>query len=284
MMNIIPALSMFSLLLCFASANAFSKAFQSTGFYKSMTVTMSALKSTSKYNSREAEVFISDIERILTLGTVPLNDRQFLINGWRWHTASALRDLERYSIVIRKIEATCDMDKLDEENSQVSIKNRVVSCYNYVCDYNLKALMKIESELFFPWLQRLLPSASRPLMSEIIEEQAEAKEISKEIGQLCKSLSGDKDDIFLIKKIGLKVREIQKSYLKIQNVQVKTSLQICSLQKNPPPTFDSRFRRIYLIRFFFLTGDNICSLYNGVYFKERTGAVQQRSHFELRIH
>ena len=62
-------------------------------------------------------------------------------------------------------------------------------------------------------------------MSEIIEEQAEAKEISKEIGQLCKSLSGGKDDIFLIKKIGLKVREIQKSYLKIQNVQVKRGLE-----------------------------------------------------------
>ena len=195
-----------------------------------MAVTMSALKSTSKYNSREAEIFILDIERILALGTVPVNDRQFLINGWRWHTASALRDLERYSVVIRKIEATSDIDGSDEEDPLVSIKNRVISCYNYVCDYNLKALMKIESELFFPWLQRLLPSASRPLMSEIIQEQAEAKEISKQIGQLCKSLSGDKDDILLIKKIGLKVREIQKSYLKIQYVQVRKITNLtCSM-------------------------------------------------------
>ena len=224
MMKIISALSIFSLLLCFASANAFSKAFQSTGFYKSVTATVSALTATSKYNSREAEVFSLDIERILALGTIPVSDRQFLINGWRWHTASALRDLERYSVVIRKIEDASDVNHSDagtvQDNVQVALKNRVVSCYNYVCEYNLKALMKIESELFFPWLQRLLPSASRPLMAEIIQEQAEAKEISNQIGQLCKSLSGDEDDILLIKEIGFKVREIQKSYLKIQNVQV----------------------------------------------------------------
>ena len=222
MMNILPAISMLSLLLCLASANAFDQAFRSSGFYKAMTLTMSSLKSSSKYNSVEAELFSRDIQRIIAEGPVPIFERQFLINGWRWHTASALRDLERYSVVIAKIEAASQsvIDQVKEKKANEEIKNRVVSCYNYVCDYNLKALIKIESELFFPWLQRLLPTGALPLMSEIMQEQADVRILSNQIGILCKSLSGDMDDIRAIRIIGTKVREIQKSYAKIQNVQV----------------------------------------------------------------
>ena len=226
-MKILPALTMFSIIICFASANAFSNAFQQTGFYKSMALSMSALTTPSKYNSRDAEIFSKDIQQVIAEGPIPVAERQFLINGWRWHTASALRDLERYSVVIGKIEDANEGrmddiidDKLIKNHSREDVRNRVVSCYNFVCDYNLKALMKIESELFFPWLQRLLPATALPLMSEIVQEQADVKVLSNQIGYLCKSLSGDSGDIGLIKKIGMKVREIQKSYLKIQNVQV----------------------------------------------------------------
>ena len=223
-MRILPAISMLSLLLCIASANAFAQAFRSSGFYRAMAVTMSALTSPSKYNSAEAEMFSKDIQRIIAEGPIPKSERQFLINGWRWHTASALRDLERYSVVIEKIEAECDMNQLNDKKSNEDIKNRIISCYNYVCDYNLKALIKIESELFFPWLQRLLPSGALPLMSEIMQEQADVRILSNQIGQLCESLSGDIEDIRAIRKIRLKVREIKRSYAKIQSVQVSTCL------------------------------------------------------------
>lgn len=86
--------------------------------------------------------------------------------------------------------------------------------------------MKIESELFFPWLQRLLPAAALPLMIEIVQDQDNVKALSSQVGSLCKSLSGSSNDLNVIKKIGLKVREIKRSYLKIQSVQV--SKRICS--------------------------------------------------------
>lgn len=224
-MRMLAAISVLPLLLCLASANAFAQAFRSSGFYKAMTVHMSALSTPSKYNSMEAESFSKDIQRIIAEGPIPKAERQFLINGWRWHTASALRDLRRYSAVIEKIEAALDANHLREEKANEDDKNRVVSCYNYVCDFNLKALIKIESELFFPWLQRLLPSAAMPLMSEIIQEQADVRLLSNQVGILCKSLSGDSEDAIVIRKIAVKVREIQRSYAKIQSVQVSPSIQ-----------------------------------------------------------
>ena len=221
MRELLSILTVITAILYIASAEAFSPPSQFRDLYKSMTMKLSAFSTSSKYNSKESEVFLKDIHRVISLGPVPINERQFLINGWRWHTASALRDLQRYADVIDKIDAICDPNQFVGESTQEDFKNRLISCYSYVCEYNLKALMKIESELFFPWLQNLLPEAARPLMSEIVQDQADAKVLSAQIGKLCKSLSGNVDDCELIKKIGLKVKEIKKSYIRIQGVQVR---------------------------------------------------------------
>ena len=202
--------------LCLASSNAFPKMFQSSGFYKSMATTIAA----SNYNTKEAENFSKDMQRVISIGPIPLDERQFLINGWRWHTSSALRDLQRYSDVIDKIESVCNTSGFQGESSQEDFNKRITSCYNYVCDFNLKALMKIESDLFFPWLQRLLPAAALPLMVEIVQDQTDVRTLSSEIGNLCKSLSGNMHDLAAIHKIGEKVRKIRKNYIKLQNVQV----------------------------------------------------------------
>jgi len=213
-------LTLFLLLICMVSANAFVKAYNraiDSKALKSFKVTMSSLRTPSEYNSKEAEIFSNDIKNILSLGPIPMKERQFLINGWRWHTISALRDLQRYSAVIEKIEAQYDMNIL--KNTRDDFKTRINLCYNYVCDYNLKALMKIETDLFFPWLQRLLPSQSKSLMIEVIQEQADVRAKSIQIGSLCRSLTGDMTDIQSIRKISTKIKEMRISYLKIQNVQ-----------------------------------------------------------------
>jgi hypothetical protein len=57
-------------------------------------------------------------------------------------------------------------------------------------------------------------------MIEIVQDQDNVKGLSSQVGSLCKSLSGNSNDLNLIKKIGTKVREIKRNYLKIQSVQV----------------------------------------------------------------
>lgn len=198
MVGVMSTLTLFLLLICMASANAFVHAYNraiDSKALKSFKVTMSSLRTPSEYNSKEAEIFSNDIKNILSLGPIPVKERQFLINGWRWHTISALRDLQRYSAVIEKIEAQYDMSIL--KNTREDFKTRINLCYNYVCDYNLKALMKIETDLFFPWLQRLLPSQSKSLMIEVIQEQADVRAKSIQIGSLCRSLTGE----FLYRKV-----------------------------------------------------------------------------------
>ena len=232
---------------------------------RNLKLAMSTLTEKSKYDSREAMEFSFDIQTIIDKGPIPRAERQFLINGWRWHTASALRDLERYATILEKVAAACaEQNDLSFSPSNILATNittdktsvrvllyqeRIHQCYSFVLDYNLKALMKVESELFFPWLRRLLPPTAAPLMSEIVQEQNDVRVLSAQIGQLCLSLKDSmqangelnkkgnspgsssssasnhphshqpRDDVALIRKIESKVASIRKSYEKIQSVQ-----------------------------------------------------------------
>lgn len=185
---------------------------------------MSTLTSDTKYSSRAAAEFSIDIKEIIDSGPIPAKERQFLINGWRWHTASALRDLERYATVLDEVAAACATAEGDASSMTDSqYKERISQCYSFVIDYNLKALMKVERELFFPWLRRLLPPAAASLMGEITQEQLDVRTLSSQIGQLCLSLTESSnsclEDVTVIRKIESKIQAIRKSYKKIQSVQ-----------------------------------------------------------------
>ena len=43
---------------------------------------------------------IEELRSIIKQGPVPATDRDFLINGWRWHTKSVLRDISRFINII----------------------------------------------------------------------------------------------------------------------------------------------------------------------------------------
>jgi hypothetical protein len=205
-------------------ANAFMSS--AAKHLSSLKIAMGALTSDStKYTSRAAAEFSADIIEIIESGPIPTKERQFLINGWRWHTASALRDLQRYAAVLDNVAAACTTAGDDGASSMTDsqYKERITQCYSFVIDYNLKALMKIETELFFPWLRRLLPPTADPLMSELTQEQNDVRTLSTQIGQLCSTLSGSSnsalEDVTVIRKIESKIQAIRKSYKKIQSVQ-----------------------------------------------------------------
>ena len=127
-----------------------------------LKLAMSTLTEKSKYDSREALEFSYDIQSIIDKGPIPRGERQFLINGWRWHTASALRDLERYATILEKIAVACGeyKDKTDSSITLSSSSNilatnvttdksslrvllyqeRIFQGYSFVLDYNLKRI------------------------------------------------------------------------------------------------------------------------------------------------
>jgi len=115
---------------------------------------------------------ITDIQDAIQNGPVPSQDRKYLINGWRWHTLSVIRDLARFRVIVANAKLTSDIDTRRDRIQQI------VKCQEFVCGFNWQGLMKIERDIFFPWLEVLLPDRATPLIRDIRAEH-------KEIENLC---------------------------------------------------------------------------------------------------
>lgn len=109
-------------------------------------------------------------------GDVPVENRKFLVNGWRWHTMSVIRDLNRFRGVVRGLSAEFkekhrqslsgyvgERELLDLQVKQTA---KVVSTAGFVLGFNWKALVRVETTLFFPWLRKLLPSNVENLLKD----------------------------------------------------------------------------------------------------------------------
>ena len=107
-----------------------------------------------------------ELRTLIDQGPVPRIDRDFLINGWRWHTKSVLRDISRFINIIDETVVGMNLksNKTSKKNDTMKLdkvqKERIQECFNFVMNFNWKALMRVEREIFFPWLQELLPYAA----------------------------------------------------------------------------------------------------------------------------
>ena len=118
----------------------------------------------------------SDISQVIDEGPVPPNERVFVVNGWRWHTMSVLRDLSRFRAIVGSLqtkfkenhEKSLDGQIEEEELLALQMKQiaKVVSCFDFVCEFNWKALIRVETKIFFPWLRELLPKNVEYLLSD----------------------------------------------------------------------------------------------------------------------
>lgn len=149
----------------------------------------------------------TELQRILEAGTIPSPQREFLINGWRWHTQAVLRDIRRFKRVI----ATCK-----ESSDDQTIASTLTSCHNFVCNFNWNALLKIESEIFFPWLSDLLPlSVAKSLINSLYQKHADIRALSAKLGGLCQNYQA-KDDLV---PISAYLEEMLNCAAAIQNIQ-----------------------------------------------------------------
>jgi len=118
----------------------------------------------------------SDISEVIDDGPVPISEREFIVNGWRWHTMSVLRDLSRFRAVVGSLQSKFkekhkkSLDGHLSENELLNVQlqqvNKVISCFDFVCGFNWKALIKVETKIFFPWLRELLPKHVDYLLSD----------------------------------------------------------------------------------------------------------------------
>ena len=172
--------------------------------------------------------FINDL---LDKGPVPLQDRGFIINGWRWHTASVIRDLNRFELVIKE----CQHSNLPATEA---IK-RLEECYNFAIGFNWKGCMRVERELFFPWLQTLLPKELNYLFTDLYYKHDNIKKLSTELKYQCSIID---TDINAYMRATLLLGDLKDIALFIQNVQVNTFIPYISayVNKREQEAFNNR--------------------------------------------
>ena len=95
-------------------------------------------------------------------------ERDFLINGWRWHSQSVLRDLGRFRRVAEQ--------ELSLISSSSSSSSRLPECFSFLWGFSWAALMRIESELFFPWLRQKLPEEAWAPLDKLDKDRIEVCE------------------------------------------------------------------------------------------------------------
>lgn len=152
-------------------------------------------------------VIVDGLRGVIEAGPIPVKERCFVINGWRWHTASVIRDLERFRAVVKSIkrnkrgasdtaaavEAGGGVGAEAQQKQPVRLDAtsaaRVLGCYQFVCGFNWKALMKVEAEIFFPWLQKLLPDSAISLMDDIVQQHSIIVGLCGKMEVQCQSLS-----------------------------------------------------------------------------------------------
>ena len=74
------------------------------------------------------------------------NVRTFHVQGWRWHTMSVAREAERLQKFALRLEA----QGRDITNDDLP---RLQQAADYVVNFNLKALHRVEA-MFFPWIRQ----------------------------------------------------------------------------------------------------------------------------------
>ena len=204
---------------------------------KDITIRNSSLK---QYFSTFLEATtISSLSTMLNDGPIPVGEREFLINGWRWHTASVIRDLDRFEKVL--IESNRRGRRSDSEMTLA--KERIMKSYMFVFDFNWKACMKVERELFFPWLQTLLPPSSSYLFKDVYAKHDIIKSTSGSLRKVCMSFVWD-DERNYRTALGL-LQELKDCALFIQNAQEKVFVPFVSayVTKKDQEKFNNRVIR-----------------------------------------
>ena len=184
---------------------------------------------TSLQDSMNTDTLLKSIKD----GPIPVSEREYIINGWRWHTASVIRDLNRFLDVIKSLESVINENNIGSDTTDLNKAGpvkRLLESYNYVCNFNMKALMKVERDIFFPWLQDLLPRSAGSLMEAILDEHIALNKASASIGSICNSLeritsspvmtaSNKKEILSNINRISELVNDLLTSSSRIQKCQ-----------------------------------------------------------------
>jgi len=91
---------------------------------------------------------ISVIKQFLTKSSQDGQNNEFLIQGWRWHCMSLIRDADR----LERLAEQLSKNTVDGDSGLEAL----VSAADYVVNFNMAGLYRIESTMFVKWLRKNL--------------------------------------------------------------------------------------------------------------------------------
>ncbi len=94
---------------------------------------------------------ISVIKQFLSASSADGQDKEFLIQGWRWHCMSLIRDADR----LERLAAHLSSNKVNDESGLEAL----LSAADYVVNFNMSGLYRVESTMFVKWLRKNLCNA-----------------------------------------------------------------------------------------------------------------------------
>jgi len=139
------------ILLCISSASSSSS-------FGVLAVNNDPLSCTSEICRGGGDVVSSSTETIAKFLETVDSPGKFFIQGWRWHTMAFQRDCGRLEKLALRLLRSSDEYDVDEKPLE--------KASDYVIDFNMKGLHRIENDLFFPWLQKQLTQVTDETLSE----------------------------------------------------------------------------------------------------------------------
>lgn len=157
-------------------SSAFSAVHSPAGIFKKARADVMRMTKSFEDTTKTSGL-LAKLKVAIENGPIPKAERKFLVNGWRWHTQAVLVDLDRFVEVLQYA-------KKDKGETL-----RVTKSYDFVFGFSWKALMKVEREIFFPWLADILPTDSKELVNDIVREHGIIRTLTLKLGKSCMDLN-----------------------------------------------------------------------------------------------
>ena len=91
------------------------------------------------------------IKQFLSESSTDRQNDEFLIQGWRWHCMSLIRDADR----LERLAAHLSSNKVNDDSGLEAL----LSAADYTVNFNMAGLYRIESTMFVKWLRKHLCNA-----------------------------------------------------------------------------------------------------------------------------
>ncbi|CAM9352362.1 unnamed protein product, partial [Phaeothamnion confervicola] len=184
--------------------------------------------------------------RRLLNAPVPPSERDFLINGWRWHSRGVIRDVARLGTVAAATldaatDAVATATRQQRNRGKANAKKgggadgsaredgppaaaaaaaaaeeaaaakeelldgarRLQRAYDFAWTFSYSKLMRVESELFFPWLREQLPAETGPVLDGFEQDRQQIRTLGARLGQACAATDGPRGATALLRAVDL---------------------------------------------------------------------------------